>query len=182
MGGSCVRMGEKRWVLSAAAKLLQSCLTLNDPIDGSPPGSLIPGILQARTLERVAISFFNGWKWKVNVKSLSCVWLLATPWSAAYQAPLPMGFSMQEYWSGVPLPSLSRVLIWRENPPIRGSSACEPGLRRPNWRYRRVIFKQVVECTSTFHLCKSNYCCLVVHVQIFAPSGTSCLTLSPWTP
>ena len=90
---------------AAAAKSLQSCPTLCDPIDGSPPGSPVPGILQARTLEWVAISFSNAWKWKVKVKSLSHVWLFATPWTAAYQAPLPMGFSRQEYWSGVPLPS-----------------------------------------------------------------------------
>ena len=90
---------------AAAAKLLQSCLTLCDPIDGSPAGSLVPGILQARTLEWVAISFSNAWEWKVKVKSLSRVRLLATPWTAAYQAPLSMGFSRQEYWSGVPLPS-----------------------------------------------------------------------------
>ena len=91
---------------AAAAKSLQSCLTLCDPIDGRPPGSAVPGILQARTLEWVAISFSNAWKWKVKVKSLSHFRLLATPWSAAYQAPLPMGFSRQEYRSGVPLPSL----------------------------------------------------------------------------
>ena len=90
---------------AAAAKLLQSCLTLCDPIDGSPPGSTIPGILQARTLEWAAISFSNAWKWKVKVKSLSHVQLFATPWTAAHQAPLPMGFSRQEYWSGLPLPS-----------------------------------------------------------------------------
>ena len=88
-----------------AAKLPQSCLTLCDPIDSSPPGSAIPGILQARTQEWVAISFSNAWKWKVKVKSLCRVWLLATPWIAAYQAPPSMGFSKQEYWSGVPLPS-----------------------------------------------------------------------------
>ena len=87
------------------AKSLQSCPTLCDPIDGSPPGFPVPGILQARTLEWVAISFSNAWKWKVKVKSLSCVWFLATPWTAAYQAPPSMGFSRQKYWSGVPLPS-----------------------------------------------------------------------------
>ena len=92
--------------LSAAAKLLQSCPTLCDPIDGSPPGSPVLGILQARTLEWVAISFSNAWKWKVKGKSLSRVRLLATPWTIAYQAPPSMGFSRQEYWSGVPLPSL----------------------------------------------------------------------------
>ena len=90
----------------AAAKLLQSCPTLCDPRDSSPPGSPVPGILQARTLEWVAISFSNAWKWKVKVKSFSRVWLLATPWIAAYQGPPSMGFSRQEYWSGVPLPSL----------------------------------------------------------------------------
>ena len=88
-----------------AAKSLQSCPTLCNPIDGSPPGSTNPGILQARTLEWVAISFSNAWKWKVKVKSLSCIRLLATPWTAAYQAPPSIGFSRQEYWSGVPLPS-----------------------------------------------------------------------------
>ena len=92
---------------AAAAKSLQSCLTLCDPIDGSPPGSPVRGILQARILEWVAISFSNAWKWKVKVKSLSRVWLLATPWTAAHQAPPSMGFSRQEYWSGVPLPSLN---------------------------------------------------------------------------
>ena len=88
-----------------AAKLLQSCPTLCDPIDGSPPGSPVPRILQARALEWGAISFSNAWKWRMKGKLLSHVWLLATPWTAAYQAPLSMGFSRQEYWSGVPLPS-----------------------------------------------------------------------------
>ena len=92
-------------LFAAAAKLLLSCPTLCDPIDGSPPGSPVPGILQARTLEWVAISFSNAWKWKVKVKSLSRVRLLETPWTAAHQAPPSMGFPRQEYWSGVPLPS-----------------------------------------------------------------------------
>ena len=99
----------KSHTAAAAAKLLQSCLTLCDPIDGSPPGSPIPGILQARTLEWVAISFSNAWKWKVKVKLLSRVWLLPNPWTAAHQAPLSMGFPRQEYWSGVPLPCLIRA-------------------------------------------------------------------------
>ena len=90
---------------AAAAKSLQSCSILCDPRDGSPPGSPVPGILQARTLEWVAISFSNAWKWKVKVKSLSRVRLFSTPWTAAFQAPPSMGFSRQEYWSGVPLPS-----------------------------------------------------------------------------
>ena len=84
---------------------LQSCLTLCNPIDSSPLGSSVPGILQARILEWVAISFSNAWKWKVKVKSLSRARLLVTPWTAAYQAPPSMGFSRQEYWSRVPLPS-----------------------------------------------------------------------------
>ena len=74
-----------------------SRVQLCDPIDGSPPGSPFPRILQARTLEWVAISFSNAWKWKVKVKLLSRVQRLATPWTAAYQAPPPMGFSKQEY-------------------------------------------------------------------------------------
>ena len=90
---------------AAAAKSLQLCPTLCNPIYGSPPESPIRGILQARTLEWVAIAFSNAWKWKVKVKSLSCVQLLATPWTAAYQAPPSTGFSRQEYWSGVPSPS-----------------------------------------------------------------------------
>ena len=85
---------------AAASKLLQSCLTLCDPMDGSPPGSPIPGIIQARTLEWVAISFSNAWKWKVK----------ATPWTAAYQAPPSMGFSRQEYRSGVPFISIINYL------------------------------------------------------------------------
>ena len=95
---------------NSAAKSLQSCPTLCDPIDGSPPGSPVPGILQARTLEWVAISFSNAWKWKVKVKWLSRIRLLATPWTAAHLALPSMGFSRQEYWSGVPLPSLGKTL------------------------------------------------------------------------
>ena len=98
-------LGNWDWHIYTAAKSLQSCPTLCDPIDSSPPGSAIPGILQARTLEWVAISFSNAWKWKVRVKLLSRVQLLATPWTAAYQAPLSLGFSRREYWSGLPFPS-----------------------------------------------------------------------------
>ena len=103
----CTYPHEYAAAAAAAAKSLQSCPTLCDPRDGSPPGFPVPGILQARTLEWVAISFSNAWKWKVKVKSLSHVQLLATPWAAAQQAPPSMGFSRQEYWSGVPLPSPS---------------------------------------------------------------------------
>ena len=105
--GECLLVKLHFFYLTAAAvaKSLQSCPTLSHPIDRSPPGSPVPGILQARTLEWVAVSFSSAWKWKVKVKSLSCVWLLATPWTAAHQAPLSMGLSRQEYWSGVPRPS-----------------------------------------------------------------------------
>ena len=95
-----------------AAKSLQSCPTLCDPINGSQPGSPVPGILKARTLEWAAISFSNTWKWKVKVKLLSCVWPSATPWTAAFQAPPSMGFSRQEYWSGVPFWSSSNCVTW----------------------------------------------------------------------
>ena len=105
-----VDLKKQRYSAAAAAKSHQSCSTLCDPIDGSPPGSPIPGILQTRILEWVAISFSNAWKWKVKVKSLSHVQLSATPWAAAYQAPPSMGFSRQEYWSGVPLPSMGHIL------------------------------------------------------------------------
>ena len=90
---------------AAAAESLQSCPTLCDPIDGSPPGSPVPGTLQARTLEWIAISFSSAWNWNVKVKSLSCVRLFETPWTGAHQVLPPMGFSRQEYWSGLPLPS-----------------------------------------------------------------------------
>ena len=115
---------------AAAAKSLQSCPTLCDPIDGSPPGSPVPGILQARTLEWVAISFSNAGKWKVESESesgkdmLSRVRLSRTPWTAAYQAPPSMGFSRQEYWSGVPLPSPEDTImgtIYKD----RGSVSCQ---------------------------------------------------------
>ena len=92
-----MRAEESSFFAAAAAKSLQSCLTLCDPIDSSPPGSPVPGILQARTLAWVAISFSNAWKWKGKVKSLSHVRLFETPWTAAHQAPLSMGFSRQEY-------------------------------------------------------------------------------------
>ena len=108
---------------AAAAKLRQSCLTLCDRIDSSPTGSSVPGILQARILEWVAISFSNAWKWKVKVKLLSRIRFLATPWTVAYQAPPSMGFSRQEYWVGLPLPSPVREL---------DSAYCKPHMKQ--WR------------------------------------------------
>jgi len=122
VGGSIhglIRLGwdntiQPKWLaaVAAAAKSLQLCLTLCDPIDSSPPGSPIPGVLQARTLEWVAISFSNAGKRKVKVKSLSPVQLFETPWTVAYQASPSMGFPRQEYWSGVPLPSPTKVAYY----------------------------------------------------------------------
>ena len=130
-------------VAAAAAKSLQSCPTLCDPIDGGPPGSPVPGILQARTLEWVAISFSKAWKWKVKVKSLSCAWLLATSWTAAYQAPPSMGLSRQEYWSGVPVPSpdnysyycMKYMKVKRAN---TASSHCKKIFFSFHWIYKRL--------------------------------------------
>ena len=111
--GSFISLGKLSIAAAAAAaKSLQSCPTLCDPMDCSLPGFSIHGILQARTLEWVAISFSNAWKWEVKVKSLSLVWLLAIPWTAAYQAPSSMGFSRQQYWNGVPLPSPKLITIF----------------------------------------------------------------------
>ena len=131
---------------ATAAKSLQSCPTLCDPIDGSPPGSPIPGILKARTLEWVAISFSNAWEWKVKVKSLSHVPLFAIPWTAAHQAPPSMGFSRQEYWSGVPLPSLTAYLPHtklcrgRKHQRGRGSLDLEKSKKasRKTWNFRNL--------------------------------------------
>ena len=116
--------------VKSESELTQSCPTLSNLIDGSPPGSPIPGILQARTLEWVAISPSNAWRWKVKVKSLSRVWLLATPWTAAHQAPPSTGFSRQEYWGGVPSP-----------PPIRawGKGKVEP------WRGHGFFFFSLMD-------------------------------------
>ena len=140
---------------AATAKSFQSCLTLCDPRDGSPPGSPIPGILQARTLEWVAISFSNAWKWKVKVKSFSGVQLLVTPWTAAYQAPPPMGFSRKEYWSGVPLPS-----------PVLATRV--PEIKVPIIHIQEWWFKKLA--TQAWKL-------LPDHTIIFSQSVQSCLTL-----
>ena len=106
------RIIEFLYFAAAAAKSLQTCPTLCDPMDCSLPGFSVHGILQARTLEWVAISFSNVWKWNLKVKSLSRVWLLETPWTAAYQALPSVEFSGQQYWSGVPLPSLDAFFIY----------------------------------------------------------------------
>ena len=106
---------DKCVAFATAAKLLQSCPTLCNTTEGNPPGFPIPGILQARTLEWVAISLSNAWKWKVKVKSFSRVRLLKTLWTLAHQAPPSMGFSRKEYWSGVPLPSLDKCVNYLLN-------------------------------------------------------------------
>ena len=127
---------------AAAAKSLQSCPTLCDPIDGSPTGSSVPEILQAWILEWVAISFSNAWKWKVKVKSLSHVRLSATPWTVAYQAPPSVGFSRQEYWSGVPLPSLKWDLnklksFWTEEGIIKNGKII--------WKWEKIFANDMTE-------------------------------------
>ena len=123
---------------AAPAKSLQSCTTLCDPIDDSPLGCSVPGILQARILEWVAISFFNAWKWQVKVKSLSRARLLATPWTAAYQASLSMGVSRRVYWSGSPLPSLRMdITRWL--------------LLKSDWLYSLLLL--LLSCFSRVRLC-----------------------------
>ena len=146
---------------AAAAKSLQSCPTLCDPIDGSSPGSPVPEILQARTLEWVAISFSNAWKWKVKVKSLSCVWLSVTPWTAAHQAPPSMGFFRQEYWSGVPSPSPQKHCKFPQkkktktkNRTTRWFSNSTTGYlfkERKNTKYKKKKMYPFAYCSITYH-------------------------------
>ena len=132
--------------VAAAAKSLQSCPTLCDPIDGSPPGFPVPGILQARTLEWVAISFTNAWKWKVKGKSLSRVRLFVIPWTAAHQAPPSMGLSRQENWSGVPLTNLDSILKNRD-------------LILPTKVHlvKAMVFLAVVYRCESWTICKAEY-------------------------
>ena len=159
---------------ATAAKSHQSCPTLCDPIDSSPPGSAVPGILQARTLEWVAISFSNAWKWKVKVKSLSRARLFATPWTAAYQAPPSMGFSRQEYWSGVPLPS---PLHWQA-----GSLPLAPHGKTINQLYFNFFknekkYLKIQRCLKTYSgkylspVTLGNHC---IHVFCVSSSDTLC--------
>ena len=134
---------------AAAAKSLQLCPTLCDSIDCSPTGSPVPGILQARTLQWAAISFSNAWKWEVKVKSFSCVWLLETPWTVAHQAPPSMGFSRQEYWSGVPLPSpvLSAVNLQLQD------CFFPPSLEASSWNCASHSFSTDLVVATRLHLC-----------------------------
>ena len=137
----------------AAVKSLQSCLTLCDPIDGSPWGYPVPGILQARTLEWVAISFSNTWKWKVKVKSLSCVRLLAAPWTEAHQAPPSMGFSRQEYWNRFPFPTPGNL----SDPEIEPKSPVSPALQADS-SPRRYLLLVHLEWTIMLEIMGSTLC------------------------
>ena len=120
--GSKIWCCEEQYCMLNRFSRVRPCVT---PIDGSPPGYPVPGTLQARTLEWVVISFSNAWKWKVKGKLLSRVRLLANPWTAAYQAPPSMGFSRQEYWSGVPLPSPQYCIVtWN----FRSMNQCKLGV------------------------------------------------------
>ena len=144
---------------AAAAKSLQSCPTLCDPIDSSLPGFAVPGILQARILEWVAISFSNALKWKVKVKSLSRVRLFTTPWTAAYQAPPSMGFSRQEYWSGLPLPSPKLPLV--------GVNIFTPA--KDGDTITSVINKPETLCLKpTIYYCTSRLCGLTAQLVVVA--------------
>ena len=143
---------------AAAAKSLQSCPTLCDPIDGSPPGSPVPEILQAQTLEWVAISFSNAWKWKVKGKLLSRVQLLVTSWTAVHQAPPSMGFSRQEYWSGVPLPSPWHYWAYKATTCIK---------KVVSFTWRRKVFIYCVSHNLASHLEKRVYLSVAILVHVW---------------
>ena len=150
----------QNWRFCAAAKSVQSCPTLCDPIDNSPPGSPVPGILQARTLEWVAICFSNAWKWKVKVRSLSRVRLFAIPWTAAYQAFPSMGFSRQEYWSGMPLPSLELKINCTEN----NQDVCWSDHHMTNFEMTVRANCAILHVVSSLHLYKlpfKSFCPLI---------------------
>ena len=140
--------------VKSESEVAQSCPTLCDPIDGSPPGSPVPGILKARTLEWVAISFSNAWKWRVKVKSLSRVWLLASPWTAAHQAPPSMGFSRQEA-RPVCIPDSLKCLHWH----IRSTNMCwvPPVWHTVGSRFRYSFGSVVIISTSLWNLYLSLY-------------------------
>ena len=167
--------------IAAAAKSLQSCPTLCDPIDSSPPGSPVPGILQARTLEWVAMSFSNVWKWKVKVKLLSRVPLFMTPWTAAYQAPPSMGFSRQEYWSGVPSPSPSYSIVQDKAWLLKLDF---PGLEYQlcHFLYLRSIFA-LVKCSTLLFSILSWRLNEDIYAKLLAKNSThvSYLSLCPFT-
>jgi len=158
----------------AAAKSLQSYPTLCDPIDDHPPGSPVPGILQARTLEWVAISFSNAWKWKLKVKSLSRVQPSATPWTAAFQAPPSMGFSRQEYWSGVPLLSPKNTVTFIQIPSLLAWPNCKSisnGLLQPLMPYKPFTTLQP-NYTWDYIICLISFCGFLLDLKTFLTSLT----------
>ena len=161
---------------AAAAKSLQSCPTLCDPIDCSPPGSPILGILQARTLEWVAISFSSVWEWKVKVKLLSCVRLLATPWTAAHQAPPSMGFSRQEHWSGVPLPSPIYCYYFLKHTYVINSIIyCFAWSLKWNTKWKTFKYLSTSHCWCPSFLCEDlSFCLVLFHLFAELPL-TSCV-------
>ena len=147
----------KRLFAADDAKSLQSCPTLCDPIDGSPPGSPVPGILQARTLEWVVIYFSNAWKWKVKVKSLIRVWLFTTPWTIAYQAPPFMGFSRWEYWSGVPLPSPDLLELHPKKMSFSSQGMeCKSRKSRESWSNKQVLPWRTKWSRTKTEFCQEN--------------------------
>ena len=152
---------------ATAAKSLQSCLTLCDPIDGSLPGFAIPGILQAKTLEWIAICFSNECKWKVKVKSLIRVRPFATPWTAAYQAPPSLGFSRQEYWSGVPLPSPYVILTGYKSSTVQNQVT--KGHKRKCEKTREGLVKRTFcdhfkHFTHPYHMTNSIFMCVMISI------------------
>ena len=137
--------------VKSQSEVVQLCLPLSNPMDCSLPGSSVHGIFQARVLEWVAIAFSNAGKWKVKEKLLSRVRLLATPWTADYQAPPSIGFSSQEYWSGVPLPS---PIIYTRMAKIKGTTKkCWQTLGKKNiWIFLSLLLLSGVHCPSMAHL------------------------------
>ena len=166
------------YIPAAAAESLKSCPTLCDPIDGSPPGSPVPGVLQARILEWVAISFSNAWKWKVKVKSLSRVRPSATPWTAAFKAPPSMGFSRQEYWSGchclLHLISLVLILLLKVRAFwLTSSNLCSP--------YSLPLVTTDLICFSVSSFLKYNWSRTLL-VPVTQHSNLIFLYISKWSP
>ena len=152
-----------------------SRVQLCDPIDGSPLGSHILGILQARTLEWVAISFSNAWKWKVKVKSLSRVRPSATPWTAAYQAPPSIGFSRPECWSGVPLPS---PLSSCRQPSILADTCVQASYSARSMPSPRIRCEMLMQCWLSWTVWPSG-CCILSSASF--PPLDSCISLFPWS-
>ena len=168
---------------AAAAKSLQSCPTLCDPIDGSPSGSSTLGILQARTLEWVAISFSNAWKWKVKVKSLSPVWLLATPWTVAYQAPLPMGFSRKRVleWGAIAFSGSETLQICKFLEILLSTTLLFPNPKLLSSQVGRASVLDYSFPQSHFHLSLSELFLAFPQCQIvFIPMSRYFLTPSPF--